>query len=100
MQAISSERAPTAAFQKSLWSRVLARHWIPKLATGAALLFAGLLSYQQHQLASRRALALQVVELHEMTTTATIEVLQNFDAIQRLNQVARDPDHDLIAALK
>jgi len=76
------------------------RGWIPKLAAAAVVVCVGLLSYEQHQAAARRELARQVSEMARLTRSTPLEVLENFEAIQRLNHVSHDRDRELIAALQ
>jgi hypothetical protein len=89
---------------------LLGRHWlagwIPKLAGALSICCAGLLVYQHHQNVDRRQLAQSVVEFSKLTSGGAIEVLQNFDAIARLDQSPREAerqlagDRELIAALQ
>lgn len=74
--------------------------WFPKLATALAAVCLAAFSYHQHQLAQRRELAQSIAEISRMASGTPIELLQNFDAIQRLNVVPVDVDRELIAALQ
>jgi anti-sigma factor RsiW len=100
MQAIHRDDLAKSPAQISRWPRVLAGRWFPKLATTAVVLCAGLFAYHEHKLANRREIAREIAELHNVTSAATLEVLQNFDAIERMNQIHRDPDNQLITALQ
>lgn len=77
------------------WSR-----WLPRFAAGTAALGLAVLSYHQHQLAERRELAQNLVEVARLPGGTSIELLQNFEAIQKLNYVPADVDRELIAALQ
>lgn len=89
-------RAPE---QRSGWRRALFGRWMPRVATVAALVCVGLFSYRQHQTAERKEMARNLAEVSRMATSPPLEVLENFDAIQRLAQVPQEADQDLIAAL-
>jgi anti-sigma factor RsiW len=83
---------------KRAWRHWLLDGWIPKVATAAVIMGIGLLSYHQHQLTARREMARTLATM--ATAGNSLELLQNFDAIQRLTQVPPDVDRDLIAALQ
>lgn len=74
--------------------------WIPRLAACTAAAGLAFLSFHQHQVAERRALAESLVEVARLPGGASIDVLQNFEAIQRLNHVPAEVDRELIAALQ
>jgi anti-sigma factor RsiW len=74
--------------------------WFPRLAACTAAAGLAFLSYHQHQLAERRDLAKSLVEVARLPGGASIELLQNFEAIQRLNHVPVEVDRELIAALQ
>ena len=82
------------------WRRLVTLGWMPKLTVAACVACAGLFLYHQHQLAERQELAQNLAEMSRLTSGPAIELLQNFDAIQRLNQVPADVDRELIAALQ
>lgn len=74
--------------------------WLPRLAAISAAVLVAMFSYHQHQAAERRELAKNLSEMSQFTSGASIELLQNFDAIQRLHQAPMDVDRELIAALQ
>jgi anti-sigma factor RsiW len=80
--------------------------WLPRLSGAALLLCAGLFTYQHHQSTqlhqstARQELARSVAALSEMAMISGIEVLQDFEAIERLAQVPHDVDAELIVALQ
>ena len=82
------------------WRGAAFRGWLPKVATLAAALGMVWFTYHQHQLAQRRELAQNLVEFSRLASNTPVEVLQNFDVIQRLDQVPRDVDRELLAALQ
>ncbi|MHC1765996.1 MAG: anti-sigma factor [Verrucomicrobiia bacterium] len=91
-----SERRPARARAVGTgWSR-----WLPRFAAGTAALGLAVLSYYQHQLAERRELAQNLAEVAQLPGGASIELLQDFEAIQKLNYVPTDVDRELIAALQ
>ncbi len=74
--------------------------WLPKFAAGTAAVGLAVLSYHQHQLAERRELAQNLAEMARLPGGTSIELLQNFEAIQKLRHVPADVDRELIAALQ
>jgi hypothetical protein len=84
--------------QPRFWRWLVAGHWAPKLATMAAAVCLSLLGYHQHQLTTRKEVARTLATM--AVTGNSLELLENFDAIQRLTQVPRNVDRDLIAALQ
>jgi hypothetical protein len=82
------------------WGERLLQRWMPKLATAALALCVGLFFYQQHRLTERKEMARQLSEVAKLATGTPLEVLENFEAIERLNHVPHDQDRELIAALQ
>ena len=82
------------------WLRVLLRQWLPNAALAGVVLGAGLIAYEQHHLSERRQLAQGLRQISQLATQTSVELLENFDAIQRLNQAPQDTDRDLIAVLQ
>jgi hypothetical protein len=86
--------------------RLFRAHWLLKLAGLAAVFCMSLLGYQQYQSANRKQMVLSVAEASKLAPGSMLELLENFDAIQRLNQVPGDTgaqlkvDKELLAALQ
>jgi anti-sigma factor RsiW len=93
------ERPRVPAWIECAW-RGLTHGWAPKVALALCLIGLGLLINHQRQETARIELVRHVAEIHTLTRDDTLDVLQNFEAIQRLVEVQRDPDRELIAALK
>jgi anti-sigma factor RsiW len=101
MQAVRDEQRAQRIRPSSrlpVWQWLTAGGWLPRVAALGCVVTASLIAFHEHQLAARRELARDMAKL--LTTAPSLEVLQNFEAIERLNQVPRDSDRDLIAALK
>ena len=80
-------------------------HWnwrvfLPRaVATAAIVVFAGL-SWQRYEVSSQRSLlAKNVAQVAAKQPFPSVEVLKNFDAIQRLSQPV-DADKDLLALMQ
>lgn len=99
LQTIAHERRAPAPPQPGAWL-VRFRGWFPQLGAATAVLALGLFSYHQHQLAQRRDLARNLVEMSRLVGGTPLDLLQNFKAIERLDQVPNRVDKDLIAALQ
>ena len=84
------------------WRRNAARYWLPRLATAAVVLCFGVFSIQHHQQAiARQQLARNLAnEISKVNVGPGLELLRNFDAIERLAQVPSEVDRRLIAALQ
>jgi anti-sigma factor RsiW len=98
MQAARAEELSPRPEPVSPWRGVGLGHWWPRLAGLTAILCLGWFSHYQHQMAARRELARNLAEV--LSPGTTLDVLQNFEAIERLKQVPRDRDKELIAALQ
>jgi anti-sigma factor RsiW len=93
------DHEPRSAGQPAV-SRSWLNRWFPQLtAITAALAIAGL-SYHQHQLTQRRELARNLAEMTRLAAGTPLDVLGDFEAIERLNQVPRHVDKELLAALQ
>jgi anti-sigma factor RsiW len=73
--------------------------WLPKLAFGAIVLGAGLLSYHQFQTARFAEYAHSVAAVSDVSSLPGPEILKDFDAI-RVSNPTTLPDEQLLAALK
>jgi anti-sigma factor RsiW len=74
--------------------------WLPRLVGASAILVAALISYHQHQLATHKDAARNLAEAARVVDGTPLDVLENFEAIQRLGMVPQEPHNDLIAALQ
>lgn len=99
LRAVQHEDAIAIGSVRPGW-RAAILAWVPKVAAGVAVLSVGWFGYHQHRLAERQQLARELVEISRLASGAPLELMQNFEAIQRLNQVPGDVDRELIAALK
>ncbi len=100
LQAVDREhRSPPERTRSFLW------RWLPSVnltqkATVAALLVGvAVFSWQQHRLSIRAELAESVAKVSSVAGLPSLEILQDFDAINRLSQVSQ-ADLDLLAALQ
>ena len=91
----SAAQAATASGWRS-WIR----RWWPRTALAAGIVAAGLLSYQRYQVHLRAELAESVAKVSQVTTLVSVDILQDFEAIQRLNLPPVKVDEELLAALK
>ena len=82
------------------WKGSRLREWLPRLAIASLVLSLGLVSYQQHRSTTRLELAHGLAEISKLEDAPSVELLQNFEAIQRLNHVPVHVDRELIAALQ
>jgi predicted negative regulator of RcsB-dependent stress response len=64
------------------------------------VLASGFIAYQQHQVSERRELAQGLAQVSQLATETSVDSLENFEAIQRLDQAPHDTDGGLIAALQ
>jgi anti-sigma factor RsiW len=101
MQAVRGEqrtRSEHRTGQVPVWRWITAGGWLSKAVGLGCALWISSIAFHEHQLAARRETARAMAKL--LTVAPSLEVLQNFEAIERLNQVPRDADKDLIAALQ
>ncbi len=99
LEAVRLEEAAVSrgrAAGRRLWWRL---HWLPKAALAALIVAAGLVSYQNHQLTKRKALALSVAAVSDVASLPGPDILEDFDAVRALKQTP-PADVDLLALLK
>lgn len=84
------------------WQRLGWLELTPRFALAGLVLCAGLLGYWQHQVSHRTELANDLSGLGGVARVPTVEMLKNFDAINRLSQAPQtaDLELELLAALK
>jgi hypothetical protein len=94
------QTSPRSPFQSNLCHALFVRHWQAKLASALMVVSVGVLTYHEHELTLRRDLARNLVEMSKLTAGTPLELIVNFDAIERLNQVPVTVDRELVAALQ
>ena len=96
MQEIEREDGRTARRRFFSWNW---RALMPRLAITAAVLLCAGATFRQYELNRQRTqLAKNVVRIAESQSLPSVEVLDNFDAIQRMGQPAQ-ADEELLALL-
>jgi anti-sigma factor RsiW len=98
LQAVAQSQNPCSAGLPEWLRRLALEHWLLKTATLAAALCLGAFGYHEHQLSVRKEAAQTLATM--ALAGNSLELLQNFDAIQRLAVVPQDVDRKLIAALQ
>ncbi len=73
--------------------------WIPRAALGLAMVCCALLSFHQYQSLRRAHVAREVASVSRLAGLPSIDWLENFDTIDRLNKV-KVADDDLLAVLQ
>jgi hypothetical protein len=75
--------------------------WLPKAAVaGLAIGLFTLLSYHEHQVNTQRMFARNVAELSDAVVASDPDLMEDFDAIQRLSDPQPKADIELIALMK
>jgi hypothetical protein len=90
-------RAPRQSSHDSALGGMLFGRWLPKLAVLTLMLGLAMVGYQHHQATTRKQLAVAAAEIGKLPPDQMMDLLENFDAIQRLNQVPSDSGHQLKA---
>ena len=78
------------------WPRL---RWLPRVAFGAIVVSAGLVTYHQVQATHRKNLVKSVATVSAVSSLPSPEILRDFDAIRALN-AAPAPDEQLLAVLQ
>jgi hypothetical protein len=74
--------------------------WLPRAGFAAVVIMAGALVYQREHLSLERKEYVQsIAALSEVSSMPSPEILQNFEAIRRINQVP-GPDEQLLTLLQ
>ena len=94
LQAVDLDAAREARPRRS-WFRVL----LPRLSWTAAAVLLAFFGVQEYRAVKRLELA-KDVSLMEMAKLPGVDVLQDFDAISQLQQVAATSDEELLKALQ
>jgi anti-sigma factor RsiW len=82
------------------WSHIFRFRWLPRAAVALFIIAGGLAIVRvEHRTAERREYAQSVAALSEVSSMPSPDVLENFEAVRRLNQTPR-PDEELLALLQ
>ncbi|MFO1497816.1 MAG: hypothetical protein U1G07_05380 [Verrucomicrobiota bacterium] len=102
VQAVRKEQSRPERPSRFGWPRLGLRSWLPKVTVLATAAVLATLAYRQHELAQHRELARNLVEISRFASDHSLDILKDFEAIQRLDQLPRHPnaDRELIAALQ
>jgi anti-sigma factor RsiW len=73
--------------------------WVPRLALAAAMVCSGLLSFHEYEALCRAQQAQAVASVSRLAALPSIDWLENFDTINRLNKV-KVADDDLLTVLQ
>ncbi len=74
--------------------------WLPRVGFAAVVIIAGALVYQREHLSlERKEYAQSIATVSDVSSLPSPEILQNFEAIRRINQVP-GPDEQLLALLQ
>jgi hypothetical protein len=90
---------------KSTWRRRLELFpwlpagWVPRAALGVAMICCGMLSFHEYQAMRRAQEAQAVASVSRLAGLPSIDWLENFDTINRLNKV-KVADDDLLTVLQ
>lgn len=75
--------------------------WLPKAAVaGLAVGLFTLVGYHEHQVKTQRMFARNVAELSDTVVASDTDVMENFDAIQRLGEPQPKVDTELLALMQ
>jgi len=77
----------------------LAAGWVPRAALGVAMVCCGLLSFHEYQAMRRIQEARALASVSRLAGLPSIDWLENFDTINRLNKV-KVADDDLLTVLQ
>ncbi|MDB6021613.1 MAG: hypothetical protein JWQ04_1470 [Pedosphaera sp.] len=98
LETAARERESTRTPAWPAWQRF--RAWFPKAAVAGMALGLCFLSYHQHDVNARTALARNVVELTDAVSASDPELMGDFEAISRLSDPQPKADIELIALMK
>lgn len=96
LQAIDREEArPQTAGWRWSWTR-----WLPRMAVSLAVVVFATISWQHYEAGQRRAaIAQSVAQVAQVDAVPPVDVLVNYDAIQRMGQ-AQHADEKLLALMQ
>jgi len=97
----AARRLPAKPSWRSRWEMFpwLPAGWVPRVALGAAMVCSGLLSFHQYEAMRRAQMSKEVVSVSRLAALPSIDWLENFDTINRLNKV-KVADDDLLTVLQ
>lgn len=96
LAAIDLDERQAARSQGRHWNW---RFWLPRAAVTAAILLFVALGYQHHEVRVQRTEWVKSLSRVTTETVPSVEVLKDFDTIQRISQASR-ADTELLAALQ
>jgi hypothetical protein len=73
--------------------------WVPRTALATAMICCGVLSFHEYEALSRARVAREVANASRLVDLPSIDWLQNYDTIDRLDKV-KLADDDLLAVLQ
>jgi len=73
--------------------------WVPRAALAAAMVCCGMFSFHEYQSLRRTQVAREVASISRLAGLPSMDWLENFDTINRLNKV-KVADDDLLAVLQ
>lgn len=101
VQLIDQERnSRRSRWADSWWSYWPAVSFARKLAVTSLMVTIGLFAYYEYQISVRQELARSVVAVGNVASLPTLDMLEHFEAIRRLNLVPQEVDFELLAALQ
>ncbi len=77
----------------------LSNRWVPRAALGAAMICSGMISFHEYQAVHRAQVSHEVASMSQLAQIPSIEWLQNFDTINRMDKV-KVADDDLLTVLQ
>ncbi|MBI3192351.1 MAG: hypothetical protein HYZ36_06770 [Pedosphaera parvula] len=101
LRTVERDQAVTNRPAKAVsWRSWLSLGWRRIVTLGAAVGCAALMAYQYSRMSDRAELAQSVAKVTSVATMPSLEVLQDFEAINRLSQVSSGVDLDLLAGVQ
>ncbi len=96
-------KAAGQSWAHTAWRRLLcwpAFGWLPKATVAIVVLCVGLLGYQHHRVIMRAQIAQSLPKVSGVISLSSLEVWENFNAINHLSHTPLQPDRELLALLK
>ena len=86
--------------KRSRWVDIFNTRWLPRTSVALLVIASGVSIIKlEHRTAERREYAQSVAAVSEVSSMPSPDVLENFEAVRRLNQTPR-PDEELLALLQ
>jgi anti-sigma factor RsiW len=96
----ASRVPPKPAWRRQLESFPwLSAGWLPRAALGAAMICCGMLSFHEYQAMRRADEARAIASISRLAGLPSIDWMENFDTINRLNKI-KVADDDLLTVLQ